>query len=130
MTLESSLFTFVTTDAVVGPLIAGTRMYPGKLPQTPVFPSLTYNRISSTQEYEFEGDEVDVRPSRFQIDAWDDGYDGMTVLAEAVRTRLTGHIGAMGTDTVQFIEIEDMMDEYETETQLWRRIIDFIVWYE
>ena len=130
MSLETSLFAFVTTDAVVGPLIAGTRMYPGKLPQTPVMPSLTYNRITSTQEYELEGDEVDVRPSRFQIDAWDDGYDGMTILAEAVRTRLSGYIGVMGADVVQFIEIEDMIDNYETETELWRRIIDFIVWYE
>lgn len=129
MSLESSLFTFVTGDPAVGPLI-GSKMYPGKLPQKPEMPALTYNRISSGQDYELEGAEVGVRPARFDINCWDDGYEGMLALGAAVRASLSGYMGPMGADTVQAILIEDEHDDYEADTQLWRRIIDFVIWYE
>ena len=130
MSLESSLFTFITGDPAVGPLIGGTRMYPRKLPQSPQMPSVVYNRISSGQEYELEGDEVDVRPARFQFDCWDDGYAGALALAAAVRARLSGYSGVVGADMVQTILIEDEMDMYEPETELWRRMVEAVIWYE
>lgn len=101
-----------------------------KLPQTPQLPAVTYFRVSSGQDYELEGAEVQVRPARFQIDCWDDGYEDMLTLGDAVRAALSGYIGTMGADTVQIIFIDDMTDEYEPETKYWRRIIDAIIWYE
>lgn len=132
MSLESSLFTFITGDAVIGPLI-GTRMYPMKLPQSPTLPAMSYFRVTSGQEYELEGQEVGVRPARFQFDCWDkepNGYEGILALGAAVRARLSGYMGAMGADTVQGIMIEDEMDLYEAETQIWHRVIEAVIWYE
>ena len=129
MSLESSLFTFITGDPAIGALIV-SRMYPGKLPQTPVLPAITYNRISSGQEYELEGEEIDVRPARFDVNCWGEGYEDVVTLGAAVRARVSGYHGAMGADTVQAILVEDERDGYEPETELWRRIIDCVIWYE
>ena len=98
MSLETALRTFVLADAAVTSL-AGTRMYPRKLPQTPVLPAIVYQRIDTRRMHDMAGPDGLPRP-RFQVTCWASNVGDAVTLAAAVRGRLDGYRGAWGDVTV------------------------------
>lgn len=98
MTLETALRTYTLADATVTAL-AGTRMYPRKLPQGPTLPALVYQRIDTRREHDMAGPDGLPRP-RLQVTAWAANVAAAWDLANAVRERLDGYRGAWGDVTV------------------------------
>lgn len=98
MTIEEALRTYTLADAGVTALV-GTRMYPRKLPQTPTLPALVYQRIDTRRGHDMAGADALPRP-RMQVTCWATTPAGAYALAAAVRVRLDGYRGTMGTVAV------------------------------
>jgi hypothetical protein len=94
MTLETALRSYVLADATVAAL-AGTRMYPRRLPQGPTLPALVYQRVDTRRLHDFDGPDGLPR-ARVQIAAWAANVQGATDAAALVRARLDGYRGAWG----------------------------------
>ncbi len=94
MTLETALRTYTLADTAVAGL-AGTRMYPAKLPQGPTLPALVYQRIDTRRLHDLNGPDGLPRP-RVQVTAWAANVAGAWALANAVRERLDGYRGQWG----------------------------------
>ena len=130
--MESALRTYIIADTTVGGLIAiGTspeihRMYPGKMPQTPTMPLLVYQRVSGPREHDMDGAAGIANP-RIQIDAWASTYTGAKALSTAVRKRIDGYSGDVGSPAVDVIVAMLLSDRdlYDDETELWRVSMDF-----
>ncbi len=94
MTLETALRAYTLADATVAGL-AGTRMYPAKLPQGPTLPAIVYQRIDTRRQHDMAGPDGLPRP-RVQVTAWAANVAGAWALANAVRGRLDGFSGQWG----------------------------------
>lgn len=123
----SDLRTFLLADGTVAGLVA-TRIYPSVLPQAPTLPAITYSTISAVRDHTMAG--PDGLPSkRIQIDAWGSTFAQVAALADAIRERLDGHLGAMGSTEVKGVFASTERHLYESETKLYRVSMDYIVWH-
>jgi len=129
--MESALRTYILAGGAVDALVSD-RMYPGKMPQEPTLPLLVYQRVSGPREHDMDGAAGIANP-RIQIDAWATTYAGVKTLATAVRKRLDGYSGDVGSPAVNVIVAMLLNDRdlYDAETELWRISMDFeIMHYE
>ena len=62
--------------------LVSTRVYPGRLPQRPTYPAISYKRISNAGA----NGSTALRESRWQFDCWDMTYGGAHELAVQVKT--------------------------------------------
>lgn len=129
MGLGTVVRTLLLGDATVAGLI-GTRVYPVTIPQNPVFPVITYQRISRLDVASQDGPSALAR-GRIQVDVWAKTYDQAAAVGAAVRRRLNGYRGPVeGQEDVQGIRLETNRDEYDPEALLFRHSADFYVWHE
>jgi hypothetical protein len=129
--IESALRTRALSVAAVSALI-GTRMYPGKLPQDPTYPAVTYTRISGPRLYSHQG-ATGLAEGRFQFDCWAASYSAAKSTAAAVRESLEGFRGTVGSDVIASIFAVHEADSYEPQEGDegdWRVSLDFWVRYE
>jgi hypothetical protein len=102
--------------------LLGERVYPVTLPQGATLPAITYQVISGAGEGDgHTGPGLSRR--RYQFDCWAATYgqaaDLGRALVQAVHARrLLG----------QAALLDNEVDQYEAETQRWRRIVDVMVW--
>lgn len=132
MSLEADLRAFVLADGTVASMI-GTRMHPVLLPQAPTLPALTYSTISAIRGHTMQGPDG-LPETRIQIDSWAATYSAAAALAGAVRRRLDGHSGSIGTGSpqtvVQAIFADTERALHESEPELYRISADYRVWFE
>ena len=123
--MEAKLMTYILAGTDVATLVSA-RMYPLKMPQDPTLPLLVYQRISGPREHDADG-AAGVASPRIQIDAWAVTYGGAKALATAVRKRLDGYSGDMGSPAVEaiFSHLLSDHDLYDDVTELWRVSMDF-----
>lgn len=122
MSIESSLYARLTAHAGVSALV-GTRIYPLLMPQTPVLPAITYQRISAEHIASIGGHSGLENP-RIQIDIWALSYNTSKALAAQVRAALTESM-----DGFAALLLTDL-DDYEPETRIYRCSLDFSLWAE
>jgi len=125
--LETVLQTRLTTFAGLTPLV-GTRVYPLKLPQTPTMPSVTYQRIDGPRESGIAGEHGMAHP-RIQVDSWASTYGGAKAVAEQVRAALQRWSDATTTPAILDSFIAGDVDIYESDVELNRVSMDFIIWH-
>jgi hypothetical protein len=130
--IEASLFTLLTTDAVIGPQIAAGsgryRMYPERLPQGAVVPAIVYNVIDSPSEHSQSGPSNLKRP-RIQIDCWADDYDAALAFGMDVSHLLYGYKGSVGSSRIDSVLQQNDITMYNEEDRHWRRILDYMIIY-
>jgi hypothetical protein len=86
-------------DATVATLV-GTRIYPGRLPQSPTLPAVVYNEISPGQFMcNDSGLSRSSRP-RIQLDVYAATYAAAHDLVEKIDARLAGIGGPAGSDSI------------------------------
>lgn len=131
MSIETALFTILSTDATVGPLVGGERVYPDFITQLPdvVFPLITYVDISARYKRVSTGGDGLATP-RFQIDSWAKTQKEAIALAKAVKSALEGFSGTIDSVVIQGIFAENQRDEYEDKAKRRRRSQDYIIWHE
>ena len=125
MSLNTDLVWFFNTSAYAAATLGG-RVYPmGNLPQTAVYPAMTYLRVSNPPEYSHSGRATLIHP-RYQLDLWAETSAAVEALNAAVLAALAHWGQAFGQSAI--IE-EAGADGYEPETKLYRSRIDVILWY-
>ncbi len=122
MTIEEMIGADLAADAGVAALV-GTRIYPGPLAQEATLPAIGFGRISRVVDYTHSGPST-LEDGRFQFDCWAATHTGAIALARAVRTAFEGKT-MLG---VSFVENE--IDDKDTETGNWRRVLDMMISYE
>ena len=107
----------------------GGRIYPMVLPQNIQYPAATYQRIPPTTRYRTFGGYVPLVSATIQVDVYarrDLGYSSFKTIYDAVRDSLKQPPGSDLDDI--FLEDED--DDYEDDTDLFRRRFDVGTTYE
>lgn len=106
---------YVLADVTVAGL-AGTRMYPLRLPEKATLPALVYQRISGERMNVLHGQASAAEP-RYQIDAWAANQKDAVTLGAAVRQRIEAFTGTWTDGTisafvqVRFVTERDFFEE-------------------
>ncbi len=108
---EAIIQRLLTTSAVTA--IAGTRVYPGSLPQAVTLPAIVFNKISGAPLYADAG-EVGLEECRLQIDSWAATYGAAKELARAVRGSLSAFTGTSEGVECLSVELDAERDLRET----------------
>lgn len=129
MSIESDLFTKVTTNAGVSALIA-TRLTPLILDQSSVFPAAVYQFVSGTHVESMQGSSG-LAEGRLQVSSYGATPKDARDTAEAIRLVLHGLKGTVGsTDNVAILILDGPRDLYEDDTKKFRRDFDYQVFYK
>lgn len=121
--IEEGLIPFILADAGLSALI-GTRLHDDVLPQSPTLPALVWQRISTPREYSQSGSSHYAMP-RFQFACWANTRLETLQVADALRTALEAYKGAMGSEIVYGIFVENELSGYDPDTGLRRQIVDY-----
>lgn len=130
--IEAGLYSYLSSNTQVSAIV-GDRIYPLMIPLA-VYdaaiqrPCLVYQRDGSARQRTYCGDSNVVNAS-FQIDAYAIDYDSAISLADAVRVALVAYRGVMGAVTVKDVVLENDFDLLDTEPGLYRRSMNYTVWY-
>lgn len=130
MSIEEALYARLSGAAAITELTS-TRIYPYKLPQNPIMPAITYQRVSTSRyhTHDTSGASGLARP-RFQFDCYASSYLGAKQLVEALRGVLEGFNGYVGAQRIQGALSQNETDFYEDVTGLYRRSIDFMIHHQ
>jgi hypothetical protein len=131
--IEQAIRSALINNAAVTALI-GTRVYPMFLAQGYTLPAISYQRITGNRPRE-AADKTGRVNARFQIDCWAESYSGAHDLSGKVITCLDNHRGTLGTgtaamDDVGTIETIAERDDYSTDVEIYRVILEFLIPYK
>lgn len=126
--IRSALCEFLLGDSTVSSLVGTKRIFPAVLPQGTNDTSVVYNRVSGQGDYDMQGATGLVRP-RLQIDAWAVNPDDASALANAIKARIDGYKGVMGTGgaavTVQGVFMAGEREDYNDQVKMHRMSRDY-----
>ena len=129
MSIKETLYTHLTGHAGLSALIS-TRLYPRHLPQNPVYPAVTYERIS-TPRIKVMGGVSGIAYPRFTFTAWSDDVDECDAVAEQLRAALDAYWGTVDGTEIKYSSTEDESDaEYDEDVGAYASEVDFIIWHE
>lgn len=120
MSERADLRAAVLAQSSVAALI-GARLYPQTLPQGATLPAMTMTLISRVGEQGHSNGGLALR--RWQFDCWGESQAD----ADAVADALVAAMDATADVAAGPSFVENDIDQYEPETQRWRRIVDVMV---
>lgn len=100
----------------------GKNVYAISVPPNGSYPCIVYQRVSTSHIRTHSGNELK-RP-RFQISCWGKSYSEAKALSESVKALLD-----LNKVNFELATMENELDEQETETKLYRKILDFFIWF-
>lgn len=118
MNVEQQINTTLAADSTVSGLVSA-RIYPLLMPSPPVLPALVYQRVADAPQFGVDGYH-NLEQVRVQLSCWDKTYAGAKTLAAATRA-------AMAAAPLYGIFLMDL-DDYDSETKLYRVLQDFSIW--
>ena len=131
-TIEDVLFARLSGFAGLTALVS-TRIYPLKLPQSPVYPACVYLRASTGREQLMGNDAGIVRP-RFQVSTYaqkySDATSGLIETAEQVRLALQRYRATVSGFVIEDIYLLTENDAWSDEPPVYARHQDFEIVYE
>lgn len=133
--LRPGLRAYLLADAALSALVV-TRVFPVKLPQGQLNPSVVYSRISGVGDHHMRGPSGLARP-RIQIDCWAVSADLSSQLARLVKNRIDGFRGEMefGSNspkdslTVLGVFFDSERDFYDDGNEMYRVSQDYFIWF-
>ncbi|MBT8124852.1 MAG: DUF3168 domain-containing protein [Gammaproteobacteria bacterium] len=126
MTVQSTLFSTLSTDGDVSALVAETsspvihRIYPNVAPDNVARPYLIYMVIADTLPVVFN-DVINIREYILQIDCYATTADGAQVLADHV-------VDAVNTG-MKLVQVFNIGSDYDDDVKLYRYICQLTVWH-
>jgi len=100
--------------------IVGARVHAYELPQNPVYPAVTYLRVSTTETWSHHGSSGLERP-RFQVTAWAETHAATRALAEEIKDAMRHFTGA------RLIGDQDLKDP---DVKVFYAPIDVMFWVD
>ena len=133
--LETGLYAYLAASTPITALVSD-RIFPNAIPPAESFPCITFNRLSTEQPHHMTA-AAGVQSARIQVDCWAKGrggYSSAAAIAEAVRDRMDGYRGTMGTVTVKTTHLHEQRDDYEAPTDaaelgVFKVSQDYLIWY-
>lgn len=117
--IEETLFSRLRENTTVSGLV-NNRIIPINLPDDPVYPTITYNRISTEHMHTVPGVPFDLKRAVFQFSVWSDDFDEIILVASGVRDALDGQ---------QNTRILNQVDLFDTTTRKHYSNLDFEIAY-
>lgn len=124
MTFEAELKTHLQGDSNVSSLV-DDRITPVVRKPEAALPAIVYQVIAQDPHNNFDGPDGSLRALRVQMDVWARTHSAVLEISAAVRTR-------MATAATNFRSVElpsSGLDDYEPETKLYRRLLEYTCWY-
>lgn len=107
----------------------GNRVYPDKLPQNVAYPAAVYQQVGPENRYPtFKRDTAGLVEATIQVDVYGQSSQGKAAfdaVAQAVRRALQ----RKGSGNVEDMFIDTGRNEYEEDTDLYRKSYDVRAWY-
>lgn len=129
---EPGMVALIVGDGPTAALI-GTRLYPVQgVPDNPTFPYVTYQDITGSSDYAFDGAEL--RSARIQFDVWSDGnvdaatpgYGLNKSILNCLRNLLSGFVGTLNDGTrVLFTDRLNQMDQFDDDSRTYRSVAEY-----
>jgi Protein of unknown function (DUF3168) len=130
--MEKGLTTKLLATSGVTALVSD-RVYPGRRPQASPLPAITLSTISGGPVYTNDG-ETGLATARVQIDCWGSTWTSAKEVARAVTAALSAFFGESDGTTFQYVLLDSEREFSEGGSNnaeyLYRRDLDFTVWYE
>ena len=116
--------------------LTSTRIHKAVAVENATFPRVTYTFIYATPNHAMTGDVTTVS-ELLRVDVWADTYTSMTDVAAQVKSALRDYSGTItsGADdlAIDWIYYDTEYDvvgmDAEKRTEVYHRVLDFIVWY-
>ena len=141
MGIEDALYTYLSNHEELSKLV-GTRIYPDHLPESPNYPAIVFNMISSPQNHTM-GKDPGIACPRYEFTCWGKTKPNAKNVASQLIAALKDYSGTMGTKkgeseeiavegiAVQRIFLDDEFDdEMDPIKGTYSRVLEFIIWYE
>ena len=124
MSVEADLYAYLSTYAGLTELV-GTRVYPLVAPQAVKESYCTYQKISPGRKYSHGGFSNLSRP-RIQVNCYATTY----AQAKAIAVQVIAAVEAWpGASNIQAAFVENEIDMYDPDTELYQVPVDFFVYY-
>ncbi len=120
--IEDAVRFVLTSDAAVAALI-DQRVYPLTMPQSGKLPAIVFQRISTVGSYTLEGPATPTA-ARVQLNLMSTSFTQVRQLAAAARKALDGYSGRFADYIVNFIEVVNFLDDFESDTGICRVVMD------
>lgn len=124
-----ALRSYLLADGAISAATGGARIYPVKLPQGVTAASIVVTQVSDIGDHHNEGASGLARP-RIQIDCYAPDFDVARALALAVKERIDGYRGAMGSVAVRGVFFDGKGEGWEEDSALYRVRHDFFIWFD
>jgi hypothetical protein len=102
-----------------------TEVYPVSIPQTAVYPAVSYMRISSVRNVNFSEVEDWVR-TVFEVNCYAESFNEALNLAEDAKAALNGYRGG----NIQLIRLDNELEMLEDAVDLYRVAQQYTVWHK
>lgn len=133
--LRPGLRAFLAASAPIAALVVAagvTHIYPVRMPQGLRRTAIVYNEISAQAGLHNAGADGLMTP-RMQVAAWATTADAAHALALAIKERLHGYKGAMGSGAtlvdVKMARFDSWRDIDDSVADLRGKVADYIIWY-
>lgn len=132
MSMEEDLRAFLLADPAIEAAVSD--IHPMVLPQYPIYPAMTWNRISVLAGYHMAGNDG-LRTARMQYTSWAGTWLECKGLSDLVRERIDAIRQTLtGGTVIQGIFIDSEQDLHQAITDshddIWGIAQDFLVWHE
>lgn len=127
MGLESSIYTYLAANGGVG-AIAGDRIYPMNIPQDITLPAIAYQRVSGDELQEHTGTSR-LNTGRVQFTCTATTYSEAVSLSEAVADCFNSNRYTMGDVFVNWAYVENKLDGWGPQREIYTRRVDIIFNY-
>ena len=128
--IATAIHARLSGDATLSGLLGGG-IYPFTPTQATGRPYITYQLVSLSERPHAMGNDPALVLDRYQVDIWADTYASVIAVDKEVLRLLSRWTGAANGVTVQNVLHVSRRDEYEDDTELFRRSNDFeLAWDE
>lgn len=118
--IEQSIYSHLSTFAQLNSMIS-IRIYPMMMPQDPILPAVTYQRIGNSPINTVSG-AAGLDNPRIQFDCWATTYESVKALGDTVRK-------ALAVAPFAALQMSDG-DMYDYDTEIYRVSMDFSCWFK
>lgn len=120
--------TLLLLNATISTAVGGDRIFPLRMPQGETRTSLVLSRISAVGDHTNDGP-VSLGRIRYQVDCYALTFGACADLALAIKSRLDGYRGVIGSFDIRGIFFDGVRDGYEDDTKFYRVSQDYFVWH-
>lgn len=128
MHLEEAIFQKLSTNLNISNIV-GSKIYHIRLPDNPVFPCISYNRISTTRELTLT-DTVSMANALVDVHAWSESDLECRNLSLQIVSALNGFRGAVTSLYIERIIQLNEIDMYEDDTEIFHTVNTFRILYQ